>query len=452
MTINKRTFLKATGAMLASLPFTATSQSNSVVNQNKSLIEPRATKLTDITKGIKPISVDERKTRIAKAQSLMQQNNIAAMVLEPGASMDYFTGIQWWRSERLTAVVIPQQGDIAVVCPFFEEPSIRETLAVGDDVRVWQEHESPFVRVKQVIADRKIKLSKGTIAFESSVRYFAQQGVMNVLNQMQDISADPITRGCRMIKSQHELQLMHKANEITLRAYQHVWEFLSKQMSYLTRTPPPPFSPRLNQESIKRMMDAAQKKLGGSGTWNMVLLNEASAYPHGTKQKQELREGSVILMDCGCSVHGYQSDISRTFVFGEPSKKQQKIWNTVREGQNVAFEAAQLGKTAGSVDGAVRAYYETQGLGPNYKLPGLSHRTGHGIGMEGHEPVNFVRGETEALKPGMCFSNEPGIYLPGEFGVRLEDCVYMTNKGVQWFTHPPESLASPIGKLVSLQS
>lgn len=448
MSFDKRQFLKASGALLATLPLTASSQTNSSTKHNVGLFESKAKRLQNITQDVQPITVEERNQRIGRAQKLMQQHNIAAMVLEPGASMDYFTGIQWWRSERLTAVVIPQAGKIAVVCPFFEEPSIRETLAVDGDVRVWQEHESPFTRIKQFLVDRKININSGKIGFESSVRYFAQQGVMAQLNTMQDVSADPITQGCRMFKSQHELQLMHKANEITLKAYEHVWAYLQKQMSYLA-----PYKPAgLNQEAITRKMDLAQKQLGGSDIWNMVLLNEASAYPHGTKQKQEIREGSVILMDCGCSVHGYQSDISRTFVFGEPSKKQQKIWNTVRQGQTIAFEAAQLGQPAGKVDDAVRVYYQSQGLGPDYKLPGLSHRTGHGIGMQGHEPVNFVHGETETLKPGMCFSNEPGIYLPGEFGVRLEDCVYMTKKGVNWFTEPPESLASPIGKLVPLSS
>jgi Xaa-Pro dipeptidase len=360
------------------------------------------------------------------------------MILEPGAAMDYFSGIQWWRSERLTAVVIPKEGEIAVVCPFFEEPSIRESLAVGEDVRVWQEHESPFEQVKQILNDRKINqgsLNKDTIAFEDSVRYFVQRGIMSLLPNMQDISAEPITLGCRMFKDTHELQLMHKANEITLTAYAHVWSKLELGMS---------------QSDVKSLMSSAQSALGGSDIWNMALFNEASAYPHGTNQKQTIREGSIVLMDCGCSVQGYQSDISRTFVFGEPSKKQQKIWSTVRQGQRIAFETATLGTPAGKVDDAVRAYYVKQGFGPDYKLPGLSHRTGHGIGMQGHEPVNFVHGEAETLKPGMCFSNEPGIYLPSEFGVRLEDCVYMTDKGIQWFTVPPDSLVSPIGKLAAL--
>jgi Xaa-Pro dipeptidase len=445
MEFNKRQFLKASGAALAAIPLShaavaSTATTNNVGNNaGKSAgksVDNSA--LKSLTENVIPISVEERKARIAKAQQLMQKHNIAAMILEPGAAMDYFSGIQWWRSERLTAVIIPKEGEIGVVCPFFEEPSIRESLAVGEDVRVWQEHESPFEQVKQILSDRKTSsgaLSKSTIAFENSVRYFVQRGIMELLPSMQDVSAEPVTLGCRMFKNTHELQLMHKANEITLRAYAHVWSKLELGM---------------NQSDVKSLMSSAQSALGGSGIWNMALFNEASAYPHGTKQKQTIREGSIVLMDCGCSVEGYQSDISRTFVFGEPSKKQQKIWNTVREGQRIAFETATLGTPAGKVDDAVRAYYVKQGLGPDYKLPGLSHRTGHGIGMQGHEPVNFVHGEAETLKPGMCFSNEPGIYLPGEFGVRLEDCVYMTDKGIQWFTVPPDSLVSPVGKLAAL--
>ena len=225
---------------------------------------------------------------------------------------------------------------------------------------------------------------------------------------------------------------MRKANEVTLTAYAHVWSQLQLGM---------------DQNEVKALMASAQSQLGGSNVWNMALFNEASAYPHGTRQSQTIREGSIILMDCGCEVEGYQSDISRTFVFGEPNKKQKKIWHNVREGQRIAFETAQIGVAAGVVDEKVREFYQAQGFGPDYKLPGLSHRTGHGIGMEGHESVNFVRGETTLLRPGMCFSNEPGIYLPGEFGVRLEDCIYMTELGPKWFTVPPNSLLDPIGSM-----
>ncbi|MFT5756716.1 MAG: Xaa-Pro dipeptidase [Alteromonadaceae bacterium] len=431
MNLTKRNFLKASGATLASLSLT-TSALASASPQAKS---PNIAKLTDITANVAAISPQERLLRIEKAQQLMKKFNIAALVIEPGASMDYFSGIQWWRSERVTALVIPNEGEVGVVCPFFEEPSIRETLAVGEDVRVWQEHESPFLKIKQLLTDRG--LNKGNIAFEHSVRYFVLQSVMALLPTMKDVSAVDIIRGCRLYKSHHELTLMHKANEITLNAYAYVWSKLELGMS---------------QDDVKNLMQNAQAQLGGSGIWNMALFNQASAFPHGTKQKQTLTAGSTVLMDCGCSVHGYQSDISRTFVFGEASKYQEKIWNTVRAGQQIAFEKAQLGVEAGHVDDAVRAHYESLGLGPDYKLPGLSHRTGHGIGMKGHEGVNFVHGEKQKLKTNMCFSNEPGIYIPGKFGVRLEDCLYMTDKGPRWFTIPPESLESPIGNIEKLIS
>ncbi|WP_272963616.1 M24 family metallopeptidase, partial [Alteromonas australica] len=273
--------------------------------------------------------------------------------------------------------------------------------------------------------------------FESSVRYFVVTGISNALPAMNIVAAEPVTLGCRMYKTAAELTLMHKANEVTLRAYEHVFNNLKLGMS---------------QAQVKGLMNAAQRKLGGSGTWCLALFNDASAYPHGTNAKQVIQEGSVILLDSGCSVHGYQSDISRTLVFGKASQKVEDVWNTVREGQNVAFAAAKVGAPAGGVDDAVRQYYASKGYDKNYALPGLSHRTGHGIGMEGHESVNFVRGETTPLNKGMCFSNEPGLYIPGEFGVRLEDCLYMTDKGPSYFTSPPDSLASPLGTLMPLQA
>ncbi|WP_408640660.1 M24 family metallopeptidase [Salinimonas sediminis] len=427
--MDKRAFLKFTGAGLATMPMLSYAQQQSAKKPFYT-----DTKLADITASVKPITATERKARIRQAQQLMASHNMAAMVLEPGAAMDYFTGINWWRSERLTAVVIPREGDISVITPFFEAPSVKESLQVGNDVQVWQEHESPFKQISQWLKARK--LDKGQLGFESTVRYFVLDGLMAALPDMQNVSADPVTLGCRMFKSDHELTLMHKANEVTLKAYTHVYERLEEGMS---------------QADVKRLMHSAQQTLGGSDIWTMALFNEASAYPHGTRQEQTLKPGSVVLMDCGCAVQGYQSDISRTFVFGEPTSKQQKVWQSVRDGQQVAFKQAQLGNTAGSVDDAVRALYKKHGYGPGYQLPGLSHRTGHGIGMQGHERVNFVHGETTRLAAGMCFSNEPGIYLPGEFGVRLEDCIYLTKEGPQWFTEPPQSLSEPLGKLAPLQ-
>jgi Xaa-Pro dipeptidase len=429
MNMNKRAFLKASGASLAALSVTSTALASS----NKTTQSNNDT-LKNITNNVSAITSTERESRIKKAQKLMQQMNISALIIEPGAAMDYFSGIQWWRSERLTALVIPREGKVGIVCPFFEEPSIQESLAINGDIRVWQEHESPFERIKQILIDRGISLSKGQIGFENSVRYFVQSGVMSLLSNLQHVSAEPVTRGCRIIKSHHELQLMHKANEVTLLAYAEVYSKLEVGMS---------------GSQVKSLMSKAQSTLGGKGAWNMALIDQASAFPHGSKKKHIIKEGSIVLMDCGCNVHGYQSDISRTFVVGEPSKRQRDVWQTVRMGQKIAFEQAKINTAAGWVDDAVRKHYQAEGFGPGYKLPGLSHRTGHGIGMEGHESVNFVHGEQEKLKAGMCFSNEPGIYIPGEFGVRLEDCIYMTDKGAQWFTVPPDSLDSPIGKVAS---
>ena len=379
---------------------------------------------------LKPITGAERQARVAKAQKLMREAGISAVLLEPGAAMLYFTGISWRRSERLTAVVIPADGEIAVVTPFFEEPSVRESMTFGNDVRTWNEHESPFERVAGILKDRG--LSGGKIGLEDTVRYFIVEGLKAAAPGFEIASALSVTQGCRMYKTPAEIALMKKASEVTLTAYSHVWQKLEAGMK---------------PSDITAMMGAAQAALGGSAIWNMALLAEASAYPHGTGQPQTLKAGDIVLMDCGCEVEGYQSDISRTFVFGEPSKRQREVWNTVRHGQQIAFETAQLGTPAGKVDDAVRAYYESLGYGPGYQTPGLSHRTGHGIGMQGHESVNFVHGETMPLKPGMCFSNEPGLYIYGEFGVRLEDCLYMTENGPAWFTEPPESLDKPIGRM-----
>ncbi|WP_308911242.1 M24 family metallopeptidase [Pseudokordiimonas caeni] len=386
--------------------------------------------LAPLTTGVQPITVEERKARIKRAQELMEVAGIDALVIEPGAAMLYFSGIRWWRSERLTALVIPAKGEIGVVTPYFEEPSVRQSLTFGDDVRPWHEHESPFERVAQILADRG--LTTGRIGLEGTVRYFVADGLKKAASGFEIVSGEAVTRGCRMIKSAAEIALLHKANEVTLSAYRHVW---------------PQVKAGMTPADIGAMMHQAQKALGGSDTWALVLVGEASAYPHGSEAPQVVKDGEIVLMDCGCAVEGYQSDISRTFVFGTPTSEQREVYTRVRKGQDVAFKAAKLGAPAGSIDDAVRAYYESLGYGPGYKTPGLSHRTGHGIGMEGHESPNFVRGEAMPLAPGMCFSNEPGIYSFGKFGVRLEDCLHMTAEGPVWFTVPPESLDEPFGAL-----
>ena len=375
-----------------------------------------------------PISVAERRQRVARAQRLMREHDIDAVLLEAGSALTYFTGVRWWRSERFTGALIPQAGEIAIVTPYFEEPSVRESMAFGDDVRTWHEHENPFELVAGILRDRGLKA--GRLGVEETVRHFIADGVQRAVPDFSVVPANPVTRGCRMFKSQAELELMQIANDITLAAYRYVYARVELGMS---------------SGDMSALMNDATERLGGSPRFSVVLLNEASAYPHGTRQPQTVREGSVILMDCGCEVHDYESDISRTWVFGEPSKKQRDVWETVKRGQELALETATVGTPAGKVDDAVRDYYTQQGYGPDYRTPGLSHRLGHGIGMDGHEPINFVRGETTKLAPGMCFSNEPGIYIFGEFGVRLEDCLTITEDGPALFTELSPSIDAPFG-------
>jgi Xaa-Pro dipeptidase len=389
--------------------------------------EPDTSALQKITGDAVAISVAEREGRVERARRLMREHHIDAVLIEPGASLVYFTGIEWWRSERLTAALLFARGDAVIVTPFFEEPSIRETLAIPATVRVWQEDENPIALIADALREHGI--ASGTLGIEETVRFFASDGLARMAPGLKVVSADPVVRGCRMIKTPAEIALMAKATEVTVAAYRWLWSQIRVGMT---------------GDEISTMMDAATRKLGGTPQFSMVLPGEASAYPHGSHQPQRVREGSVVLMDCGCTVQGYQSDVSRTFVIGKAPDDVRKVWDMVHEGQQIAFRTARVGVPAGTVDDAVRALYEKQGFGPRYRLPGLSHRTGHGIGLDGHEPVNLVHGEKTLLKPGMCFSDEPGLYLPGKFGVRLEDCFHMTANGPVWFSTPPVSLEKPV--------
>jgi Xaa-Pro dipeptidase len=386
-----------------------------------------AAPLKSLTGDAKPISVEERHARIAKAQSLMAQRKVAALLVESGSSLEYFTGIRWRRSERTTLAIIPSSGEVLVVTPAFEEPSVRETLQVGGDVRPWDEHENPFEKVVQGLRDRGI--NSGVLAAESTMRFFIIAGIRQASSAYEIIPADPIVRACRLIKSPAELALLQLANDVTIEALRQVHAQVALGMS---------------GPDIGALMDHATISLGGSPGFSLVLLNEASAYPHGSVKPQKIRESSVILMDCGCAVHGYESDISRTWVFGQPNARQRKVWDTVKRGQEIALETAKIDVPVGAIDDAVRKYYESQGWGPGYRLPGLSHRTGHGIGLDGHEPPYLVHGDTTPLQAGMCFSDEPGLYTPGEFGIRLEDCWYMTAAGSKLFTPLAKSLDQPI--------
>ena len=387
---------------------------------------PDLSGLRDLTTGVAPIGTAERAARLTRAQALMRQHGLAAVVLEPGSSMIYFTGVRWSRSERPTLAVLPVEGEPCIVTPFFEEPSVRQTLSVPAEVRVWQEDGSAFAVAGGFLKDRRLA---GRVAVEETVRFFIAEGFGAALGQGL-VSANPVVRGCRMVKTPAELALMQAATDVTIAAYRWTWPRVERGMT---------------GADVAALMNAATQQLGGAPEFSLVLIGEASAYPHGSRTVHRVAPGEVVLMDCGCAVQDYQSDVSRTFVFGSATAAQRTVWDQVAKGQQIAFAAAQPGTPAGQVDDAVRRYYASLGYGPDYKLPGLSHRTGHGIGLDGHEPVNLVRGETTPLAPGMCFSDEPGLYLPGKFGVRLEDCFHITAAGPRWFSEPPRSLDAPLG-------
>jgi Xaa-Pro dipeptidase len=421
--MRRRDFLTAAVAATG-----AASTALMVANQPAQASPIEGTGLASLTAGAKPIPVEERLARIARLQRLMVDQKIGGLILESGSSLDYFTGIQWRRSERTTAAVIPARGEVVVVTPGFEEPSVRETLAVGGDVRPWNEHESPFALLVGGLRDRGV--TSGAIAFEPTTRLFIVDGVRDAsAGAYRVVSGDALVRAVRLIKSPAELALMQAANDVTLAALRHVHANVRIGM---------------RSSEISAMVDAATVALGGDPEFALVLLNEASAYPHGSKQPQAVRDGSVILIDVGCTVHGYQSDISRTWVMGQPSAKQRKVWDTVKRGQELALATAKPGVPVGAIDDAVRAFYEKEGWGPGYRLPGLPHRTGHGIGLDGHEPPYLVHGDATPLAPGMCFSDEPGLYIPGEFGIRLEDCWHMTDTGPKLFTALARSIDDPI--------
>jgi Xaa-Pro dipeptidase len=374
-----------------------------------------------------PISQDERRQRIDKARRLMADHGMNAIVLEPGTSMNYFANVGWGLSERPFLLVIPAKGELAYVAPGFEEMRAREITTFTNDVRVWQEDEDWGAIVAGILKDRGI--ATGTVGIEERVRFFIADGLRAAAPQVRFVLATPVTAGCRMIKSATEIALMQRANDITIEAYRAAFATLADGMT---------------QFEFQRNVRAAFEALGAPGSAS-VQFGEYTAFPHGSIQPQRLESGDVVLVDGGCSVEGYQSDITRTTVFGKPTTRQTDVWNLEKAAQAAAFKAAQVGATCESVDAAARKIITDAGFGPDYKVPGLPHRTGHGIGMDGHEWTNFVRGNTTRLAPGMCFSDEPMIAIYGEFGIRLEDCLYITEKGPRFFTEPSPGIDRPFG-------
>jgi len=431
MCTDRRDFLRLTaglaGATLLSGELIDAEGRDAESPQQRSEVPPSIRQLRKMTDGIVPISDDERKARIAKAQRLMAENKIAAIYLEPGSSMFYYTGMRWGTSERTFALVIPARGDIAWVCPAFEEQRARELIKFGNDVRTWEEDESPYQRIAQIFRDRGLR--KGKIGVEERLRFFIFDGVRKEAPGFEFVSATPITAGGRMLKSPAEIALLQRANDITIVAYKATIDSMREGMT---------------QDEFAGNCAAAFRALGVTGGI-FVSFGKYTAFPHGSSTPQKLKDGDVVLMDGGCSVDGYQSDITRTFVFGKPTQRQRDIWNLERKAQDAGFLAAKVGAPCETVDAAARKAITDAGFGPDYQVPGLPHRTGHGIGLDGHEWTNFVRGNKTPIQPGMCFSDEPTIVIYGEFGIRLEDCLYITEHGAKFFTPQSPSIEQPFG-------
>jgi Xaa-Pro dipeptidase len=412
MTLSRRELLHLSAATTAGLlpPRSSRAQSPAPAAEVPAAIQA----LRPMTDGVSPITMDEHRARIARAQALMRGQDLDAMVLASGSGLDYFTGAEWGLSERFFGAVITREGDPAWVTPAFEKARALEQIQIGTDVRAWEEHESPSALVASILRDGK---ATGRVGIEETMPFTFASEIGAALASARLVSATPVTAGCRVIKDAHELALMRRANQITMAAHRAVFQSLREGMT---------------QAQASALSAQAHRRLGMSGG-ALVLFGPDAAFPHGTTRPRPLRAGDVVLIDGGGRLHGYASDITRTGVFGAPpTDRQRRVWDVVRQAQKAAFDAARPGVEAQSVDAAARRVVDEAGFGPGYKH--FTHRVGHGIGMDGHEWTYFVRGNTTKLRPGMCFSDEPGIYIPGEMGVRHEDCIFITETGAENFT------------------
>jgi Xaa-Pro dipeptidase len=434
--LNRRSFVKmgslAAGASLATACNTETpaSAQPNATPAAAAALPPSIAALTSMRDQASPITADERRGRIEKARRLMAESKIDALMLTGGTSLVYFSGMRWGLSERLFAMVLPVKGEAFYVCPAFEEERAREQIANGPlgasaDVRTWEEHENPYERVAQGLKDRGI--ATGKLGIEETVRFVFSDSVSQAAPSVKLTSGTPITAGCRVVKDAHELALMRLASQVTLKAYEAAWKALKDGMT---------------QDDFADLVALAHRQLGFEGGAG-VQVGEYSALPHGSLTPQVVREGSILLIDGGCSVEGYASDLSRTFVLGKPTDKMKQVFDIEYRAQTAALQAARPGVPCEAVDAAARKVIVDAGYGPDYKF--FTHRVGHGMGMDGHEWPYLVKGNTLPLAPGMTFSDEPGIYIPGEFGIRLEDDMVITEAGAELTTPQSPSLEDPFG-------
>lgn len=429
--ISRRKFLEA-GSITAGMAIAsgarpavaATECPDEKLPPSVSALKPRKGEATPITR-------EERTGRWERSRQLMAENSLDAILLMEGTSLKYFTGIRWWGGERTFALVLPQKGSPFYVCPAFEEGRAREQIAnapegENPDVRVWQEDQSPYQLIAQGLKDRGI--GSGKVGIEETVGFVFAEGISKAASQATIASATPVTAGCRMIKSAHEIALMRLAAHVTLAAYEAAYAALKDGMT---------------QPQVEELVRKAHEQLGFTGGAD-VQVGEFSAFPHGSVIPQVIHEGTIVLMDGGCTVEGYASDITRTYVLGKATDKMKTVFDIVHRAQSAALAAAHPGVECGAIDAAARKVVTDGGYGPDYKY--FTHRLGHGMGMDGHEWPYLVRGNKTKLQANMTTSDEPGIYIRGEFGIRLEDDMHVTENGAELFTPQSPSLENPFGK------
>ncbi len=426
--ISRRRFI-AVGGLTAAIA--ATSHSLAASPADDAPLPPSLAKLRSRKSEAVPITIDERRERQERARKLMRDNALEAIVLMAGTSLQYFSGIRWWGGERTFALVLPAKGGAFYVCPAFEEGRAREQIANSPDgaqadVRVWQEDEDPYQRIAQGLKERGI--ATGKVGIEETIHFVFADGIAKAAPQASIASATPVTAGCRMIKSAHEIALMRLAAQVTLAAYEAAYLAVKEGMT---------------QPQVAELVRLAHEQLGFEGGAD-VQVGEFSAFPHGSVTPQVVHEGTIVLMDGECTVEGYKSDITRTYVLGKASDKMNKVFDIVLRAQSAALAAARPGAECGSIDAAARKVITDGGYGPDYKY--FTHRLGHGMGMDGHEWPYLVRGNGTKLQTNMTTSNEPGIYIRGEFGVRIEDDMHITENGAELFTPQTRSLEDPFGR------
>lgn len=385
--------------------------------------------LSTMTTGLQAISAAEFEARIARARQLMAEAGLDAVYLNAGTNLYYFTGTRWSSSERMVGALLTER-ELHYIAPAFELGTLRDYMAIPGEVHCWEEHESPYTLFGSLV--EATGLTSPTIGLDESTPFFIVSGLAQANTSCSFVDAVSVTGGCRMRKSAAELALLQRAKDLTLEVHRRAARILR---------------PGITTDEVTRFIDAAHRALGApAGSYFcIVLFGEDTAYPHGVARPKPLETGDMVLIDTGCQLQGYNSDITRSYVFGEPSQRQRDVWDIEKAAQAAAFEAAVPGAPCGAVDDAARQVLQAAGFGPDYALPGLPHRTGHGIGLDIHEWPYLVRGNDTPLDTGMCFSNEPMICIPGEFGIRHEDHFYMTPAGPRWFTQPAYSADDPFG-------